>query len=434
VPLWQKPYAEVESDLTRRIVNHHRRNFLQAGFAAGATGLLSAAAAPAQSNGLSARLDKVINAPVLRTDLLKQPVKIAALDLLKNGKHYLIRARSTDGVEGFSVGHGTVLQNTWPILVNKVAPYFIGRDARELENHLHGVYLKDSNYKWQGLPFWVSVACVEIAILDLLGKAANQPLGALFGEVKKKEIAVYRASGNRGNAPEAEVEFFQKVIAETGASALKFRLGARMRYDEASTKRDLALLPLLRKTFGDRMTIYGDANGSYDVPMSLRIGKLMEEYKARFFEEPVPFDYYDETREITSRLRIPIAGGEQESSSRRFRSMIETRVVDIVQPDLMYYGGLCRSIKIARMAEAAGMECTPHMSGGDLGYLYVAHFASVVPNAGPHQEFKDQDEDLPVSCDSSSLKSVNGMLKVPTGAGIGVTIDPGFINKASVVK
>jgi L-alanine-DL-glutamate epimerase-like enolase superfamily enzyme len=182
------------------------------------------------------------------------------------------------------------------------------------------------------------------------------------------------------------------------------------------------------------MTIYADANGSYDVPMSLRIGKFMQEHKARFFEEPVPYDYYDETREITSKLDILVAGGEQESSMRRFRWMIENRCVDVVQPDLLYFGGMCRSIKVARMAEAAGMECTPHMSGGDLGYLYVAHFASVVPNAGPHQEFKDQDETLPVSCDTSTLKSVKGMLRVPSGPGIGVTIDPAFVAKAAVVK
>ena len=101
------------------------------------------------------------------------------------------------------------------------------------------------------------------------------------------------------------------------------------------------------------------------------------------------------------------------------------------QPDLLYFGGMCRSVKVARMAEAAGMECTPHMSGGDLGYLYVAHFASMVPNVGPHQEFKDQDETLPVSSDTSSLKCVNGILKVPTGPGLGVTIDPAFIKAAN---
>ncbi|MDX2043921.1 MAG: mandelate racemase/muconate lactonizing enzyme family protein [Acidobacteriota bacterium] len=415
-------------------MNNHRRNFLKTGLATSAAGFLTPAPAQTKSGGLSAKLEKLMNAPVLRADLIKQPVKIAGLELLKNGKHFLIRVRSTDGAEGLAVGHTPVITNTYPILLNKVFPYFIGRDARELENHLHGVYLKDSNYKWQGLPFWVSVACTEVAILDLLGKVSGKPLGELFGKVINKDIAVYRASGNRGNAPEAEIAFFQKVIAETGAGALKFRLGARMRYDDASTKRDLALLPLLRKTFGEKMTIYADANGSYDVPMSVRIGKLMEEYKARFFEEPVPFDYYDETREIASKLTIPIAGGEQESSLRRFRWMIENRCVDIVQPDLMYFGGMCRSIKVARMAEAAGMECTPHMSGGDLGYLYVAHFASVVPNAGPHQEFKDQDETLPVSCDSSPLKSVNGMLRVPSGSGLGITIDPQFLKQAIAVK
>ena len=71
------------------------------------------------------------------------------------------------------------------------------------------------------------------------------------------------------------------------------------------------------------------------------------------------------------------------------------------------------------MAEAAGMECTPHMSGGDLGYLYVAHFASMVPNVGPHQEFKDQDETLPVSSDSSSLKCVKVFSESRPDRGLG---------------
>src|SRR4029434_1095016 len=123
-------------------------------------------------------------------------------------------------------------------------------------------------------PFWVSVAAVEIAALDMLGKIANKPIGELFGGGGRKEIAVYRASGNRGSSPEEEIEYLKKIVAETGAKAIKFRLGARMRYDDASTKRDLTMIPLTRKIFGDKMTIYADANGSYDVPMAIRIGKL----------------------------------------------------------------------------------------------------------------------------------------------------------------
>jgi len=114
--------------------------------------------------------------------------------------------------------------------------------------------------------------------------------------------------------------------------------------------------------------------------------------------------------------------------------MIENDCVQIVQPDLLYFGGLIRSVKVARMAAAAGMDCTAHMSGGGLGYLYVAHFASCVPNCGPHQEYKGDGDTTPVECDTSSLKSQNGVMKIPSGPGLGVRFDPAFVNKAIAVS
>ena len=387
-----------------------------------------------KSNALAARIDKIWSAPVLETGLFKNAVNIASVELLQNGKHYLVRVRSTDGVEGVAGAHDSVMPATYPILVKRVAPYFVGKDARNLEELIQGVYLRDSNYKWQGLPFWVSVAAVEIAVLDMLGKTANKPLGDLFGGIVRREIAVYRASGNRGNSPEAEIDYLKKIVGETGAKAIKFRLGARMRYDDASTKRDLAMIPLTRKTFGDGMAIYADANGSYDIPMAVRIGRMMEERKFAFFEEPAPFDFYDETKRIADTLDIPIALGEQESSLRSFRRIIEKGVAQVIQPDLLYFGGLTRSIKVARMAAAAGLDCTPHMSGGGLGYLYIAHFASCVSNCGAHQEYKGDDDTTPISCESSSLKSENGVMKVPSGPGLGIKFDPDFLKKATVVS
>jgi L-alanine-DL-glutamate epimerase-like enolase superfamily enzyme len=86
------------------------------------------------------------------------------------------------------------------------------------------------------------------------------------------------------------------------------------------------------------------------------------------------------------------------------------------------------------VAAAAGMPCTPHMSDGGLGYLYVAHFASCVRNAGPFQEYKGRDQALPVSSDTSSLLSEKGLLRVPTGPGLGVTIEPGFVDKAILLS
>lgn len=410
---------------TRRRFLH--RSALAAGAVAGAIGT-GTRAARAQAG----RTDALAN-PVLRRDLWRSPVPIASIELLKGPDDFLVRVRSRDGAEGLAAGHPDVLETTWPILTRRVAPFFVGKDARDLESLVDGVYLASSNYKWQGLPFWVPVASIEVAILDLLGKVAGQPLGALFGTVVKRDVAVYRASGNRGNSPEEEIAYLQRLVGETGAKAIKFRLGARMRFDEASTRRDLALIPLTRKTFGEGMTVYADANGSYDIPTSLRIGRIMHEHRLAFLEEPVPFDFYDETKQIADELALPIAGGEQEGSLRRFRWMIEHKGVDVVQPDLLYFGGFIRSIRVARMAAAAGIPCTPHMSGGGLGFLYVAHFASSVPNAGPYQEFKGTDDTLPVTSDTSPLTCVGGMLKVPTGPGLGVTIDPAYVKRTTVV-
>ncbi len=413
----------------------NRRAFIRTGaLAAGAA--LSTRHAQASAVAAAGRQDRIARAgtlPVLRRELWPDPVRIASIELLKGGNDFLVRVRSKDGAVGLAAGHPDVLETTWPILTRRVAPYFIGKDARDLEALIDGVYVTSSNYKWQGLPFWVPVGSVEIAVLDLLGQVVRKPLGELFGPIVARDVPVYRASGNRGNSPEQEIAYLQKLVAETGAKAIKFRLGARMRFDDASTRRDLALIPLTRKTFGDGMTIYADANGSYDVPTALRIGRVMHEHRLAFLEEPLPFDYYDETKEVAGALTIPVAGGEQEGSLRRFRWMIEHRGVDVVQPDLFYFGGFVRSIRVARMAAAAGVPCTPHMSGGGLGYLYVAHFASCVPNAGPFQEYKGRDESLRVTSEFSSLASVNGMLKVPAGPGLGVTIDPAFVKAAAVI-
>ena len=394
-----------------------------AGRQAGATGL------PRETR--QASIDRALASLVLRRTLWPDPVRIDSIEVLKAGEQFLVRVRSRGGATGIAVGHPDVLETTWPILTRRIAPFFMGKDARDLESLLDGVYVANSNYKWQGLPFWVPLASLEFAILDLLGQVAGKPLGDLLGGVVRRDIAVYRASGNRGNTPEEELAFLQRLVGETGAKAIKFRLGARMRYDESSTRRDLALIALTRKTFGSEMTIYADANGSYDIPMALRIGRIMQEHRLAFLEEPVPFDYYDETKQVADALSLPVAGGEQESSLRRFRWMIEHRGVDVVQPDLFYFGGFVRSIRVARMAAAAGMPCTPHMSDGGLGYLYVAHFASCVPNAGPFQEYKGRDRTLPVSSDTSSLLSEQGILKVPSGAGLGVTLDPAFVKTAT---
>ena len=193
------------------------------------------------------------------------------------------------------------------------------------------------------------------------------------------------------------------------------------------------IIPLVRKTFGDQMILYADSNGFYSVEEAIRVGRLLEEYRFQFFEQPVSFDWYEETKQVADALTIPVAGGEQEYSLHGFRWLIANDGLQIVQPDFFYFGGMIRSMKVAKMANALGKKCTPHMSGGDLGFLYMMHLVSALPNAMQYHEFKGLKTDVVFECKTSPLKSVNGVVKVPTGSGSGVDIDPEFIRKHQVV-
>lgn len=189
------------------------------------------------------------------------------------------------------------------------------------------------------------------------------------------------------------------------------------------------LIPRLREIYGGDMALYADANGYYEVDEAIRVGKLLEENKYEYFEEPVIYDDFEAIKKVADALDIPIANGEQDHSFVNFRWLIANDGVEIVQPDSYYFGGLIRSVKVGRMAAAFGKSIVPHMSGGGLGFLYNIHLVSVLPNAGAHHEFKGLGTHVPFECKTSPLKVVSGKIKVPTGPGLGVEIDPEFIEK-----
>ncbi len=409
----------------------NRRRFLGTALGAGVSvAAVGRTSAWDDQRGLLQRLDQVAAAPVLRVEGIDKPVKVASMELLRNRRNFLVRVRSTDGAEGIAVPNAMHMVHLYPIFLNRVAPFFVGKDARQLEPLLWELYRHDDNYKYQGLALWVCVAAAEFALLDLLGKVAGKSVGDLLGGVKRRDIAVYRASGNRGNTPEEEVAYLKEIVAESGAKALKFRLGGRMSKNADSLPgRTEKLIPMVREAFGPEMTLYADSNSSYDVENAIRIGRLMEEYGYAFYEEPCEFDRLEDTKAVADALRIPVAGGEQEFSEYRFRWIIANRGLDVVQPDLHYYGGFIRSMRVARMAHEAGLLCTPHMSGSGLGYLDAAIFASCIPNPVPFTEYKGSAE-IPVTSATSSLKVENGMVRVPSGPGFGVAIDPTFVRES----
>ena len=149
------------------------------------------------------------------------------------------------------------------------------------------------------------------------------------------------------------------------------------------------------------------------------------------YEEPCPFDDFADTKQVKDALKIPIALGEQESSQWRFQAMIQNRVADIVQPDLYYYGGLIRSIRVARMAELCNLPIMLHLSGG-FGFVYSLHFSSCVKNLSPWQEYKQGTETYGKWFDPP-LRTTDSIINVPKGPGVGIVDPKGLLAGATVV-
>lgn len=425
-----------------RMKSNRRRFIAQAAALAATPGLARPATAGgtqhADLNERYALLDAARKQPVLKKALFGSPVVIESVELLRNGRSFLCRVRSKDGAEGMSVAHST-MNTLFPIFLSDVQPFFIGQDARELDLILERIYIYHFNFRYNGLALGLPLATLEFAVLDLLGRIANRPVGQLVGDIHHTEVGVYMATEFREKSLEEHFELIKQTVADYDVQALKIKVG----YQFAGTKdihykgpagKTEKLIPLVRKTYGDAIALYADSNGYYSVSEAVRVGKLLEENGYAYFEEPVMYDHFEDIKAVADALTLPIANGEQDTSFVNFRWLLANEGIEIVQPDNYYFGGVIRTIQLARMANAVGKTCTPHMSGGGLGYLYDIHIVSAIPNAGAHHEFKGLDTHVRFECPTSPLKVVNGKIKVPTGPGWGVNFDPDFVRMHEVMK
>jgi len=361
------------------------------------------------------------------------PVIVSSIEILELENVHLLRAGGENGVVGLSTCNARVV-NLIPMLKNLVIPAFLKRDARDLETLVNEVYIFRNNYKYQGTPFWNCVAYVEAALFDLLGKSAGKSVGELLGGAWHSKIPIYLSSMRRDTTPEEEVEWVSQRLSETGAQAVKLKIGGRMQNNADSIPaRTKSLIPLARKSFGDQTTLYVDANGSYDHRMAIRIGRDLENHHYAWLEEPCPFEQYEETKAVADALNIDVAGGEQDCNLGHFRTMIRTRTVDLIQPDLMYNGGLIRALRVARMAEEVGMKVTPHSPKHNPELATLLHFASMTRNTGPFMEFPARPVTHDAWYEPHFHIQAGGTIEVPTGPGLGITYDEHFIDSAGVL-
>jgi L-alanine-DL-glutamate epimerase-like enolase superfamily enzyme len=418
-----------------------RRDFIKTGaFAASAASILPFSSCSSSNrkciSEIYAELDKILEKPVLDRSFFPDPVIIESLELLQDRRNFICRVRSKDGAEGISLSHPRITSVSYPVFKAVLQQQFVGKDARDLDQLIFKAC--HSKVKYQGVPTKIQIATIEFAILDMLGNIANLPIGAFLGGIKNPEISIYlgtRLLELRGMEPEASLALVEKDLSETNAQAIKLRAGRgqNMASDmDSGPGRTEKLIRMAREKFGDKMEIMIDANGSYSVKEAIRIGKILEEYNYYFFEAPLPWDWYDEMKPIQEALSIPIAGGEVENRMHSFRWLVASGTLQIAQPDIFYFGGMIRSIKIARMAEAVEMTISPHLSSG-LGYLYMLHMLSAAPAIDSFHEFKmftrrDANGTLmPIESKTEPIESINGVIKVPTGSGLGINIDPDYI-------
>jgi L-alanine-DL-glutamate epimerase-like enolase superfamily enzyme len=423
----------------------NRRQFIST---AALAGLAAPAMSPASRGATSrarddvvqrrARIDAALAQPVLRRELFRSPIIIESVELLRLDNRYLCRVRSKDGAEGISVAHNT-MSRLYPIFLRNLQPFFIGKDARELDVIMERVFIYGFNFRYNGISLGIPLATIEFAILDMLGRMAGVSFGRLVGDIHHPEVPVYVATEFREKPLEEHLQLIREAVAGMDVKALKIKVGYLMymtpdMYAPQPLGKTEKLIPRVREMFGDGMTLYADANGYYDVAGAIRVGRILQQYKFAYFEEPVMYDHFEDIKAVADALDIPIANGEQDQSFVNFRWLLANDGLEVVQPDNYYFGGLIRSVKVARMAAACGKEIIPHMTGGGLGFLYNIHFTSIMPNAGAHHEFKGYRTHVPYECKTSPLKIVNGRIKVPTGPGVGIDIDPEFVRKHEVVK
>jgi L-alanine-DL-glutamate epimerase-like enolase superfamily enzyme len=411
-------------------MNTSRRNFIQT---AARAGLLSAIA-PFGISHAAGRTIRFEDRPNLFNlhQVITSPVIISAVEVIRAEDELFLRVTAKNGLSGITQCNQR-MENLYSMVKGMMAPFFTGRDARDIEFLVDEVYRVNSHYKYAGMPFWNSVGHVEIAIWDLLGKTANKPVHALLGQQVRTEVPVYLSSLTRDTSPEQEAEELGQKLAEMGAKAIKIKIGGRMRNTPEDEKRTRRLLPQLRKVLGNEVTIYADSNSSYTVEEGIATGKFLQDHNVAIFEEPCSWEDYEGNRKVTAALKkLKVAGGEQDSSMYRFQDIIRTRVYDIVQPDLYYNGGIVRCYRVGQLAAKAQMGIAPHSPKADPLEAPFLHLATLLPNLEGYQEYPARFQKQP-DWYAPHILVKNGYLSVPPGPGLGITYDESIWKNAQKV-
>lgn len=356
-------------------------------------------------------------------------MKIQSIETFTNGQQIsIVRVRTDDGGEGFGQISPFNADISANVLHRQVAPYALGQDASDLDALADGI-LEDT-YKFPGSYVCRALTGLDTALWDLRGKQAGKSVCELLGGTPRP-FPVYGSSMRRDITPEDEAKRLVQLRDSHGYGAFKIRVGKKTGHDEDQWPgRTEALIPTVRQAVGDEVTILADGNSCYTPKRAIEVGRLLEEHNFGHFEEPCPYWELAWTAQVAAALDIPVAGGEQDYDLQQWRRLIEMQAVDITQPDICYVGGLTRALRVAKMAEEAGLPCVPHSANLSMVTVFTLHMMGAIPNAGPHVEFSIEPNSWVVDLYMPALEVVDGKVMIPNSPGWGVTINDAWLAKA----
>ena len=357
---------------------------------------------------------------------------IEKLETFSNEFVCFVRVTANSGAIGWGQTSTYNADITASIFHRQVAPWVLGRDALDIAALVDRVEQRE--HKFPGSYRCRALAGLDTALWDLRGKLEGKPVVALLGGTPRS-LRAYASSMKRDISPDAEAERLVRLRDEQGFDAFKWRVAAECGHDvDEWPGRTEAIVPRVARTLGDGVAKLVDANSGYSPRRAIEVGRLLQSEGVSHYEEPCPYWKLDETKQVTEALTLDVTGGEQDWDLATWARMIEMRAVDVVQPDVMYMGGIARTLRVVRMADAAGIPCTPHSANLSLVTICTMHLLGAIPNPGKYLEFSIEGLDYYPWQNGLFLGDPfaieDGSVRISAEPGWGVEINPDWLKRA----
>ncbi len=353
----------------------------------------------------------------------------------------LVRIKTDAGLNGYgeakaAVGSAGINAPIVSVINNELKPLLIGQDPRDVsalwEKMYNGVRSHYAFQKGRNFPELgrrgtriSAISGVDLALWDIAGKSLNVPIYRLLGGKCRDKINAY-ASGGWANAEQIGRQLIE-TIAQGNFKAVKMRVGIMDGKVETSIDRVRAA----RKGLGPDIELMVDAHGTFDPRSAKRFCRGVEECNLSWFEEPVSADDQAGLAEVRSATDIPIAAGESFSTRFDFLPLLQTRSLDILQPDPAIVGGISEVMKISALASAYQLTLAPHLWGSALLFSAGLNIAAAVPNCIT-LEYAMGFNPMLRELTEERFVVENGEVRVPERPGLGVTIREDFVEKYRV--